>query len=258
MSTAEAFAVPASTRFRKHEHDAPHVCVVLDGGFVEREKKHWRDVAPGTVRVSGAASHDIDFSPAGATCLVLEHDLRGIAPAGTRFIESDARLFALARKLRDASRENDPAAHVTRDDLSTEFLAQIDRHLRGRTAPPPMWLDRIRDMIHDSGGVSSVAELAREAGVHRVHVARTFRDHFGMPVTTYSRKVRVKSALTLLAASSHSLSRVAFESGYADQAHLTREMRSVVGSTPGQIRAALASTATPGSPAHRYPATGNK
>ena len=79
MSLAEAFVVPASTRFRKHAHDSPHVCVVLDGGFMEREKKSWRDVARGTVRVSGAARHDIDFSPAGATCLLLEYDLKGFS-----------------------------------------------------------------------------------------------------------------------------------------------------------------------------------
>jgi AraC family transcriptional regulator len=239
MSIAEAFAVPASTRFRKHSHDGLHVCVVLDGGFIEKDGKSWRDVAPGTVRVSGAASHDIDFSPAGATCLVLEDDIGGISLAGSLFIESDPRLFRIATELRDARARNDLAAEVAREDLSTEFFAQIDRHLRGRTGPSPPWLDRIREMIHDSGGGASVAELAREAGVHRVHVARTFRDHVGMPVTSYGRKIRVRTALSLLASSSHSLARVAFESGYADQAHLTRELRATIGATPGKLRARL-------------------
>jgi AraC family transcriptional regulator len=258
MSLAEAFVVPASTRFRKHAHDSPHVCVVLDGGFVEREKKSWRDVAPGTVRISGAASHDIDFSPVGATCLVLEHDISGIAPADVRFIESDPRLFSLALRLRGSGGDDDPAARIAQDDLSTELLAQIDRHLRGRTAPPPLWLDRIREMIHDSGGLASVADLAREAGVHRVHVARTFRDHYGMPVTSYARKVRVKAALTLLASSTHSLSRVALETGYADQAHFTREVRAAVGATPGKLRARLTSTAPPRTAAHQHPAPGSR
>lgn len=257
MSLAEAFVVPASTRFRKHAHDSPHVCVVLDGGFMEREKKSWRDVARGTVRVSGAARHDIDFSPAGATCLVLEYDLKGFSPSNVRFIESDTRLFSLALRLRGAGGD-DPAARIAQDDLSTELLAQIDRHLRGRTAPPPLWLDRIRELIHDSGGLASVADLAREAGVHRVHVARTFRDHYGMPVTSYARKVRVKAALALLASSTHSLSRVALETGYADQAHFTREVRAAVGATPGKLRARLTSTEPPRTVAHRHPAPGNR
>lgn len=257
MSVAEAFAVPASTRFRKHAHDLPHVCVVLDGGFVEKDGKTWRDVARGTVRVSGAASHDIDFSAAGATCLVLEHDIGGISLTGSRFIESDQRLFGLALELRDAEGD-DAASAVERENLSTEFFAQIDRHLRGRCGPPPLWLDRIREMIHDSGGAASVADLAREAGVHRVHVARTFRDHFGMPVTSYARKVRVKTALSLLASTPYSLSRVALEAGYADQAHLTREVRAAIGATPGRLRAKLGATPSLQPAAHQHPATGSR
>lgn len=66
-----------------------------------------------------------------------------------------------------------------------------------------------------AGGEAGVSP-SREAGVHRVHVARTFRDHYGMPVTTYARKLRVHAALTIVATSSLPLSRLALESGYAD------------------------------------------
>ncbi len=258
MSLPDAFDVPPSTRFRKHEHDSPHVCVVLGGGFVERDGRTWRDVGPGTVRVSGAARHDINFSDAGATCLVIEEGLDGIPLGNPRFIESDPRLFRLALHIRDSAKRVDPSSRVLRDELTTEFVAQIDRHLRGRTAPPPPWLDRIRQMIHDSRGAASVAELAREAGVHRVHVARTFRDHYGVPVTGYARKVRVKAALSLLENSSHALSRVALESGYADQAHFTREIRSIVGATPGKLRARLNPTVLPRTAAHPHHAKGSR
>ncbi|MEO8575388.1 MAG: AraC family transcriptional regulator [Gemmatimonadales bacterium] len=240
MTTPHAFPVPGSTRFRGHEHDATHICVVLDGGFVEREKHGWRDVAPGTVRVSGAARHDIDFSPAGATCLVLEVDDPPFSPlAAAKFIENDNRLGSLAREISNHSWKRDPAGRVRTNNLTTEFLAQIVRRLSGKTTTPPPWLERIRDLIHDTTGSTSVEDLAREAGVHRVHLARTFRDHYGVPVTRYARQVRVQSALTLLATGSISLSQLAHEAGFADQSHLTREVRAAVGSTPGAIRSRL-------------------
>ncbi len=239
MTTADVFAVPAGTRFRKHEHDTVHVCVVLAGGFIEREKKGWRDVAPGTVRVSGASRHDIDFSNAGATCLLIEGDFAHTTLAGMRFIESDHRLISLAHHISEAGVTKDPSSRVRKDDLTTELIAQVDRRLRGRTSSPPPWLDRVRDLIHATGGSASMAELACEAGVHRVHVARTFRDHYGMPVTTYARKVRVQGALSLLATSKYSLSRLAAESGFADQSHLTREVRVATGLTPGRLRSEL-------------------
>ena len=240
MASAHAFPVPGSTRLRGHEHDMTHICVVLEGGFVERDKRSWRDVGPGTVRVSGAARHDIDFSPAGGTCLVLEVDdspFDGLSSA--TFIENDNRLGGIAREIQKCTSKHDPANEVLTDNLTTEFLAQIVRRLNGKTAAPPPWLERIREVIHDTTGSTSVEDLAREAGVHRVHLARTFRDHYGVPVTRYARQVRVQSALTLLATGSISLSQLAFETGFADQSHLTREVRAAVGATPGAIRSRL-------------------
>jgi AraC family transcriptional regulator len=84
-----------------------------------------------------------------------------------------------------------------------------------------------------------VSELADEAGVHRVHLARTFREHYGVSVSRYARQVRVQSALRLLSLGSLPLSRVALEAGFADQSHLTRTMRDAVGSTPAAIRSML-------------------
>jgi AraC family transcriptional regulator len=75
--------------------------------------------------------------------------------------------------------------------------------------------------------------------VHRVHLARTFRDHYGVAVTRYSRSVRVQSALSLLTSSGFSLSRLAAETGFADQSHLTREVRAATGITPGALRTML-------------------
>ena len=207
---------------------------------MERDKRGWRDVASGTVRVSGAASHDIDFSPSGATCLVLEVD---DPPFGTlttaKFIENDIRLSAIAHEIGRTTSKRDPANRVRTENLTTEFLAQIVRRLDGKTTAPPPWLERIRDQIHDTTGSTSVEDLAREAGVHRVHLARTFRDHYGVPVTRYARQVRVQSALSLLATGTISLSQLALEAGFADQSHLTREVRAAVGSTPGAIRSRL-------------------
>lgn len=67
----ETGPVPGGTRFRRHEHEGPHVCCVLGGGFVESRRGGSEVVCPGTVRVSSSARHDIDFAPLGARCAVL-------------------------------------------------------------------------------------------------------------------------------------------------------------------------------------------
>ena len=239
MEAVDAFAIQAGTRFRRHGHDSVHVCAVLAGGFVEREPGGWRDVGPGTVRVSGAARHDVDFGPAGARCLLLELDDAALgAVAVPRFLPADGFLTALARRIDAAVSTDDSELAFDVPGLTAEFLAQIARRLSGRVSPPPPWLNRVRGLLHDTGGAVPVTDLAREAGVHRVHLARTFRDHVGVPVTEYARRLRLESARRLLA-EGIPLARVAARSGFADQSHLTRVMRSTWGVTPAGLRRTL-------------------
>src|SRR5436190_11940043 len=94
------FGMPSRARFRGHEHDGIHLCAVIEGGFVEKAGRSWVDVGPGTVRISSAARHDIDFSESGAQCLLL---LPAVAGLGVRsqpqFLSPDPWLTALAGRL---------------------------------------------------------------------------------------------------------------------------------------------------------------
>lgn len=237
------YRIVSGTRFRGHEHAYVHVCVVLDGGFAERCGPHWQDAAPGTVRVSAAARHDIDFGPDGARCLVFESPSSTDVPAferlqRPRFWKADGWLARVVRNIAVAESRTDPAHGVVLEGLATEFLAQLMRRLDGRQSPPPSWLERVHQQVEDLGGVVSVGALAAEAGVHRVHLARTFRDHFGLPVTEYARRLRLAVAQRLLLTSELSLAAVAARAGFADQSHLTRTLRAMIGVTPGAVRRA--------------------
>ena len=92
--------------------------------------------------------------------------------------------------------------------------------------------------LSDLAGRITVAALAREAGVHRVVLARAFRDHFGEPVSVTARRLRIETAVRLLAGSTTPISHVAFHAGFSDQAHLTRAVRGSLGVTPGALRRA--------------------
>ena len=240
MDTLARFGVEPRTRLRAHEHPSVHVCVVLDGGFVEREADGWRDVGPGTLRISGAARHDIDFGAAGARCLMIEAEPDAAtalsALARARFLPADGWLALLIRRIEAADLPGDPARDLVLDGLSTELLAQLERRVGGRDGPPPAWLRRVRELVEDLSGDVSVARLAGEAGVHRVQLARQFRAHFGVPVTAYARRIRIRTAQRLLLTTDTPIAQVAADAGFADQAHLTRVLRATLGDTPGRIR----------------------
>ena len=111
MESIGGFDISPGTRFRRHQHGTAHVCVVLGGGFAEREASGWRDVPAGTIRVSGAARHDCDFGPQGARCLLLEIDDDAIAtPDGPRFLPADGWMARLAGRLHSAIAAGEPAA----------------------------------------------------------------------------------------------------------------------------------------------------
>ncbi|MGE0439810.1 MAG: helix-turn-helix domain-containing protein [Gemmatimonadales bacterium] len=243
MDAVATFPIPARTRFRRHGHDGPHLCLVLAGGFLERQGRGWCDVGPGQLRVSNGATHDINFGPAGARCLVLEGIAEAALPRAARlprprFFARDPALWRLGAGLARATLMPEPDRALEVDALATELLAQVERRVDGRVGPAPPWLARVRELIHDGGGRSSVAELATEAGVHRVHLARVFREHCGVPVTSYRRRVRIAAAVRRLAVTSAPVSRIACETGFADQAHLTRALKSRLGLTPGRLRRA--------------------
>lgn len=231
--------VPAATRFRRHVHEGPHLCGVLAGGFVEKTRGAYQSAGPGTVRFSASASHDIDFGSRGARCLVITFD---DAPDGFVFDRSrflaDEWLAAVLTRVGAAISSPAPAAGVALDHGIAELLAQILRRTGARAAPlPPPWLRDVRDVLCDRRGEAmALDDLARPLGVHRAHLARAFRDHYGITIGAFVRRLRLERALHLIADPGRSLADVALEAGYADQSHMTRAFAATLRTTPGRLR----------------------
>lgn len=78
-------------------------------------------------------------------------------------------------------------------------------------------------------------QLARLVGVSPFHFSRVFSEQVGMPPHAFQTQVRVTRAKTLLL-KGESISQVANQTGFADQSHLTRHFKRLVGITPGQYR----------------------
>lgn len=98
---------------------------------------------------------------------------------------------------------------------------------------PPGWLLRAREEMDDVGCGVRVRDVAAQAGVHPVYLARQFRRFFGSSVVSYLQRARMTRAADLIASSSMPLSAVAFQAGFADQSHLSRSFRAATGFTPG-------------------------
>lgn len=81
-------------------------------------------------------------------------------------------------------------------------------------------------------------DLAAIARLNASHFGRAFRNSFGEPPHEYVIRRRVERAQGLMLSTSAPLSSIALDCGLADQAHLSRLFRRVVGETPRAWRRA--------------------
>jgi AraC-like DNA-binding protein len=87
--------------------------------------------------------------------------------------------------------------------------------------------------LQASGGRVAVGALAKELGCSRKHLTLRFRHEFGVSPKLLARILRFDRTIRLIGAGRvASLADLAAASGYADQAHLSREFRIFAGSAP--------------------------
>ncbi|WP_030163228.1 helix-turn-helix transcriptional regulator [Spirillospora albida] len=101
--------------------------------------------------------------------------------------------------------------------------------------------ERLADRMSDP---PTLAELAADLDLSRYQLLRAFRDAVGMPPYAWLAQHRVSRARALLDAG-HRPAETAALVGFADQAHLTRWFRRVLGVTPGAYRTSVHPTDPP-------------
>jgi AraC-like DNA-binding protein len=94
-------------------------------------------------------------------------------------------------------------------------------------------LERAWERLRASAGSVRISALATELGCSRKHLTVRFRHEFGMPPKLFARILRFERAMRLLRRDSPpGWAELAATCGYADQAHLAREVREFAGSPP--------------------------
>jgi len=99
-------------------------------------------------------------------------------------------------------------------------------------------LSRVREYL-DAGRTRIVrsGELEAISGHDRFSLARQFRRIYGTSPYRYLLMRRLEQARAGILAG-HALAQVAFDSGFADQAHMTRLFKAAYGLSPARLRAA--------------------
>jgi len=104
--------------------------------------------------------------------------------------------------------------------------------------------------LEATGGAASITALGATLGWTRKRLVARFREDVGLPPKTVARVLRFAALVRRVRAAGSDLSwaALAAETGYADQAHLAREVHRCAGLTPTALRAVLALSAPHAAP----------
>lgn len=142
-------------------------------------------------------------------------------------------------------RSRQPSARTYVDHLTQMLAAQlVQRHSR-RAAEPPLvrcglsdrQLAAVRELMEERlVEPLPVADLAAAASLSCSQFTRQFRASTGQSPHQYLLGLRLDHACRLLRAGNTSIPEVAVRCGFSHQEHLTRVMRTRLGTTPAAVR----------------------
>ena len=145
----------------------------------------------------------------------------------------------LLRRARDAGPVAERMDRPGRRDAQRALVLRVERSYAPGLAGEAAWLAAVRAAATRG---ARAPLLAAELGASERQLRRRMVDHFGYGYTSLRRVVRAEHALRLLRAGGEPVA-VAGAAGYADQAHLTRELRALAGTTPGALARQAAGSA---------------
>jgi AraC family transcriptional regulator len=231
----------------KHSHDRAHVGFVLRGAFIERCEQKTLECKPLSVSfLAPGVAHSDEFHTK-AHCFVLE-----FAPQRYERVREHLRLnesicfyggslASLTLRLYYEARQMDTASSLAIEGLALEILAEATRkQMASLERKPPRWLEQAKELLHAHFTETLTHDMIADlVGVHPVHLASTFRQHYRCTIGEYVRHLRIEFACRMISSSEASLADIALAAGFFDQSHFSKAFKQLTGMTPSQFRTSI-------------------
>jgi AraC family transcriptional regulator len=175
----------------------------------------------------------------------------GLDPAGVRLLtvegQRDPLITGIAGNLMREAMNGDAGSRLFAESLAGMLAVHLLRNYSERAQPivtdristQPRAVTQAVNFIHENYARElSLSDIAAAAHLSPFHLSRIFKKATGVTPYQYLLQVRVNSARSLLSAGAgdRSLAEVAAAVGFADQSHLTRHFKRMLGVTPKQLR----------------------
>ena len=239
----------APRKLPMHSHELAFFALLLDGLYAERYGRRQSQYGPFTLMFRPAGiPHQDEIGPRGVRLYEIEIRPRwqkcladcSAALDTPRDDIGGGPLLWLCMKLFREVQTSTAADDLAVESLVAEILSFAARACQQENRHVPGWLSRIQDKLRtEHCRRLTLDELAREAGVHPVHLSRIFRRSVGEGIGDHIHRLRVRTACERLLDPCASLAEISFATGFADQSHFTRSFRRITGMTPGTFRSVV-------------------
>lgn len=133
----------------------------------------------------------------------------------------------------------------TQDGPIEKLLLQVyDQFLKQKKGrKTPQWAKALREMIQDQLDTNltmSLQQASQELEINPAYLSREFSKHFdNLSFGDYMRSIRIEKARLLIETTEHSLTEIAYLTGFSDQSHFNRIFKKQTGESPSAYRKSL-------------------
>lgn len=131
----------------------------------------------------------------------------------------------------------------TQNPVENLLLDVYKKFLKTKSGKVPAWAKELKEIIQDQIDTNltlSLKEVSQSLHVHPTYLSREFSKYFDdLSFGDYIRKLRIEKAIQLLDDPKHSLSEIAYLTGFSDQSHFTRIFKKVTGKNPSAYKKTL-------------------
>src|SRR5258708_2298096 len=197
---------PCSRTVPRHEHELAYVTVVLRGDYLEGDRGQLDELRPFTAVFNPAGTaHSTIIGPSGASFFTIElreENLRHLGirlPRCTTFDRGTGAMLWPGLRLYSAFKAQtaDPLALEAHVLEMLGAISGVDGGFAMDKAAP-RWFGRVKERLHEGFREPlRIGDLAREAGVHPVHLARVFRKMERRTPGEYQQRLQIRAASEL-------------------------------------------------------------
>lgn len=235
---------PAGASRGRHTHYTTFISFVVEGDYREHYQSRKLEHKPNMLVLHPAGeTHAHKFGESGGRILSIEMTPKGLEHLHTRGLKCLTRLermdgfvIQLAHRLFQQIRLDDELRSLAIEGLILEILGELLCPAQSRYSHFP-WMKKVVDYLQTNFAENiELTHVAKLAGVHPVHLARSFRTVQGCTVGEHIRRLRIEEACKKLATSDIPVTVVAQDCGFFDHSHFCRIFKAHAGISPGEFR----------------------